>query len=167
MYFAWQWSVCTQVWNSAITLHCTWVSVFFIRLCTSGPPRQPRMPRIGPCQVLAATLTLSQPGGSRLCPPYTGVLGWLKFAVAALIFTRCRVPQRVLGYGITCLGINTEFKLCFKTNIFSNMHDHKYLFMRKVWEKSIASLQHLTQKVKKFKHKRFWPHCCVWVVSDL
>ena len=29
----------------------------------AGPPRQPRMPRIGPCQVLAATLTLSQPGG--------------------------------------------------------------------------------------------------------
>ena len=29
----------------------------------TGPPRQPRMPRIGPCQVLAATLTLSQPGG--------------------------------------------------------------------------------------------------------
>ena len=29
----------------------------------TGLPRQPRMPRIGPCQVLAATLTLSQPGG--------------------------------------------------------------------------------------------------------
>ena len=25
--------------------------------------------------------------GGRLCPPYTGVLGWLKFAVAALILT--------------------------------------------------------------------------------
>ena len=25
--------------------------------------------------------------GDRLCPPYTGVLGWLKFAVAALKFT--------------------------------------------------------------------------------
>ena len=27
----------------------------------TGPPRQPRMPRIGPCQVLAAILTLAQP----------------------------------------------------------------------------------------------------------
>ena len=45
------------------------------------------MPRIGPCQVLAATLTLSQPGGGRLCLPYTGILGWLKFAVAALAFS--------------------------------------------------------------------------------
>ena len=34
-----------------------------------GPPRQPRMPRIGPCQVLAATLTLSQPGGADYAHP--------------------------------------------------------------------------------------------------
>ena len=37
-----------------------------------GPPRQPRIPRIGPCQVLVATLTLSQPGGEPTlywCPP--------------------------------------------------------------------------------------------------
>ena len=27
---------------------------------------------------------ISTRGGGRLCPPYTGVLGWLKFAVAAL-----------------------------------------------------------------------------------
>ena len=40
-----------------------------------------------PCTVLSATLTLSQPGGGRLCPPYTGVLSWLKFAVAALIYS--------------------------------------------------------------------------------
>jgi hypothetical protein len=27
--------------------------------------------------------------GGRLCPPYTGVLGWLKFAVAALVLNQC------------------------------------------------------------------------------
>ena len=37
-----------------------------------GPPRQPRMPRIGPCQVLAATLTLSQPGGQIMPTLYWG-----------------------------------------------------------------------------------------------
>ena len=38
----------------------------------TGPPRQPRMPRIGPCQVLAATLTLSQPGGQIMPNLYWG-----------------------------------------------------------------------------------------------
>ena len=38
-------------------------------LLITGPPRQPRMPRIGPCQVLAATLTLSQPGGADYAHP--------------------------------------------------------------------------------------------------
>ena len=38
----------------------------------SGPPRQPRMPRIGPCQVSAATLTLSQPGGQIMPTLYWG-----------------------------------------------------------------------------------------------
>jgi hypothetical protein len=37
-------------------------------MCATGPPRQPRLPRIGPCQVLAATLTLSQPGGGQIMP---------------------------------------------------------------------------------------------------
>ena len=40
----------------------------------TGPPRQPRMPRIGPCQVLAATLTLSQPGGADCAHPILGSL---------------------------------------------------------------------------------------------
>jgi hypothetical protein len=39
-----------------------------------GTPRQPRMPRIGPCQVLAATLTLSQPGGADYAHPILGSL---------------------------------------------------------------------------------------------
>ena len=42
------------------------------------------MPRIGPWQVLAATLTLSQPGGADYAHP---ILGWLKLAVAALALT--------------------------------------------------------------------------------
>ena len=44
---------------------------FSLRLmrCFAGPPWQPRMPRIGPCQVLAATLTLSQPGGADYAHP--------------------------------------------------------------------------------------------------
>ena len=36
--------------------------------------QQPRMPRIGPCQVLAATLTLSQPGGADYAHPILGSL---------------------------------------------------------------------------------------------
>jgi hypothetical protein len=32
------------------------------------------MPRIGPCQVLAATLTLSQPGGADYAHPILGSL---------------------------------------------------------------------------------------------
>ena len=40
----------------------------------TGPPRQPRMPRIGPWQVLAATLTLSQPGGADYAHPILGSL---------------------------------------------------------------------------------------------
>ena len=39
---------------------------------SAGPPRQPRMPRIGPCQVLAFTLTLSQPGGQIMPTLYWG-----------------------------------------------------------------------------------------------
>ena len=35
----------------------------------TGPPRQPRMPRIGPCRVLTASLTLSQPGGGDYAHP--------------------------------------------------------------------------------------------------
>ena len=44
----------------------------FEPVLSSGPPRQPRMPRIGPCQVLAATLTLSQPGGQIMPTLYWG-----------------------------------------------------------------------------------------------
>ena len=40
----------------------------------SGPPRQPRMPRIDPCQVLASTLTLSQPGAADYAHPILGSL---------------------------------------------------------------------------------------------
>ena len=41
---------------------------------STGPPRQPRIPRIGPCQVLAATLTLPQPGGADYAQPILGSL---------------------------------------------------------------------------------------------
>ena len=43
--------------------------------CRAAAPRQPRMPRIGPCQVLAAILTLSQPGeGADYAYPILGSL---------------------------------------------------------------------------------------------
>ena len=42
-----------------------------IDIIITGPPRQPR---IGPCQVLAATLTLSQPGGADYAHPILGSL---------------------------------------------------------------------------------------------
>ena len=41
----------------------------FEPVLSSGPPRQPR---IGPCQVLATTLTLSQPGGQIMPTLYWG-----------------------------------------------------------------------------------------------
>ena len=47
---------------------------FYQIIVTAGPPRQPRMPMIGPCQVLAATLTLSQPGGADYAYPLLGSL---------------------------------------------------------------------------------------------
>ena len=81
---------CAQKWGRMLVfVICGFIKNFSTNsyfILHAGLPRQPRMPRIGPCQVLAATLTLSQPGGGgRLCLPYTGVLGWLKFAVAALL----------------------------------------------------------------------------------
>ena len=38
----------------------------------SGPPRQPRMPRIGPCQVLAATLPYLNQGEQTMPTQYWG-----------------------------------------------------------------------------------------------
>ena len=70
--------------KQVILLALKQVTSIFYSLKIAGPPRQPRMPRIGPCQVLTATLTLSQPGGADYAHPNTGVLGWLIFAVAAL-----------------------------------------------------------------------------------
>ena len=38
----------------------------------TGPPRQPRMPRIGPCQVLAATLPYLNQGEQTMPTQYWG-----------------------------------------------------------------------------------------------
>ena len=57
-----------------------------IPLQYTGPPRQPRMPRIGSCQVLAATLTLSQPGGGG------GDIIPTQYSQSPWIFTPCDGP---------------------------------------------------------------------------
>jgi hypothetical protein len=52
---------------------------------------------------------ISTRGGGRLCPPYTGVLGWRKFAVAALTFIGLHIPTHTLSCPITTTTVSMKF----------------------------------------------------------
>ena len=60
-------------------------------------------------------VTLSQPGG-RLCPTYTGVLGWLKIAVAALCWLDFRLP---LGFEMKNVSMYFDMYVVIIFNLWS------------------------------------------------
>ena len=66
--------------------------------------------------------------GGRLCPPYTGVLGWLKFAMAALIN-----PQYVLSAPIflECRSAPAPYQK-------KEWHSHIAPFEKREWHSLIA-----------------------------
>ena len=69
------WGCYGNIFSTLDLYNSTWdISLFGFDTYKSGPPWQPRIPRIGPCQVLAATLTLSQPGGADYAHPILGSL---------------------------------------------------------------------------------------------
>ena len=82
---------------------------FFLLMCRAATAS-----KIG----LAATLCnpISTRGGGRLCPTYTGVLGWLKIAVAALCWLDFRLP---LGFEMKNVSMYFDMYVVIIFNLWS------------------------------------------------